>query len=55
LNQPKPQRIFDKTRILKQIRFETEELPLHLSEISQYFDAGFHGGLNEPFAFLHNH
>lgn len=48
-------RSLNTARILKQNRYETEELPLHLSELSQYFESGFKSGLNEPFALLHHH
>lgn len=40
-------------RIDQQHRYQTEELPLCLSQASQYFGAGVLGDFDEPFAMLH--
>ena len=40
-------------RIDRQYRYQTEELPLCMSQVGQYFGAGADGYFDEPFALLH--
>jgi hypothetical protein len=42
-------------RIKRQHKYQTEELPLTISEFSLYFEEAFNGQYGEPFALLHKH
>ena len=48
-------RVVNQERVMRQYHYQTEDLPLGVSEFSSYFEGSFQGQYGEPFALLHKH